>query len=146
MAENIVIKSEEELSLRKKLESMKDADSERIKRFLNMPDLAHTSGSPLHEIVERVISSPTFKGFDTIEVPEIVSTEIGFDLFDFPKDHPTRSKSDTYYVDDNHILRTQTTVMWYYYLRDEGVRKRMATNEPVGCFSFGKVYRKDEID
>ncbi|MEK7501037.1 MAG: hypothetical protein AAB642_02845, partial [Patescibacteria group bacterium] len=55
-------------------------------------------------------------------------------------------KSDTYYVDDNHILRTHTTVMWYYYLNDKGVKERIARNEPVGCFSFGKVYRKDEID
>jgi len=92
------------------------------------------------------LAAPEFKGFDTIEVPEIVSTEITFDLFDFPKDHPARSKSDTYYVDDNHILRTHTTVMWYYYLQNPDVRKRMAAGEPVGCFSFGKVYRKDELD
>jgi phenylalanyl-tRNA synthetase alpha chain len=36
--------------------------------------------------------------------------------------------------------------MWYYYLRDEKVQRRIAANQPVGCFSFGKVYRKDEID
>jgi phenylalanyl-tRNA synthetase alpha chain len=67
-------------------------------------------------------------------------------LFDFPADHPARSKSDTYYVDDKNILRTHTTVMWYYHMRDEAVKKKMAANEPVGGFSFGKVYRKDEID
>ena len=71
---------------------------------------------------------------------------ISFDLFDFPADHPVRSKSDTYYVDDKNILRTHTTVMWYYYLNDESVKERIAKKEAVGCFSFGKVYRKDEID
>lgn len=111
-----------------------------------MPDLSRTPGSPIYEIVQRVLSSPSFKGFDVIKVPEIVSIAITFDLFDFSKDHPARSKSDTYYVDDNHILRTHTTIMWYYYLNNEGVKKRMANGEPVGAFSFGKVYRKDELD
>jgi phenylalanyl-tRNA synthetase alpha chain len=36
--------------------------------------------------------------------------------------------------------------MWYYHMRDEGVKKRMGASEPVGAFCYGKVYRKDEID
>jgi phenylalanyl-tRNA synthetase alpha chain len=111
-----------------------------------MPDLSRTPGSPIAEIVERILKSPYFKDLDTIQTPEIVPADISFDLFDFPADHPARSKSDTYYIDDKNILRTHTTVMWYYYLRDPGVRARMANNEAVGSFSFGKVYRKDEID
>ncbi len=132
--------------LRKQLEARHDPESERMKRFLNMPDLSRTPGSPIYEVVQRVLALPDFKGFDVIKVPEIVPADISFDLFDFPTDHPARSKSDTYYVDDNHILRTHTTVMWYYYLQDPEVKKRMAAGEPVGCFCFGKVYRKDEID
>lgn len=143
---DIKIKSEEEENLKRHLESRHDAESERIKRYLAMPDLSRTPGSPISEIVNRVIASPDFKGFDVIEVPEIVPADISFDLFDFPADHPVRSKSDTYYVDDNHILRPHTTVMWYYYLQNEDVKRRMAAGEPVGCFCFGKVYRKDEID
>lgn len=143
---NIKIELAEEAELKKKLEDRHDAESERIKRYLAMPDLSRTPGSPIHEVVRRVVSLPDFKGFDIIEVPEIVPADISFDLFDFPADHPARSKSDTYYVDDKHILRTHTTVMWYYYLQNEDVKRRMAAGEPVGCFSFGKVYRKDEID
>src|SRR3989344_549880 len=118
----------------------------RLQRYLAMPDLSRTPGSPLYEIVQRVISWPSFKEFDIIEVPEIVSTEITFDLFDFPKNHPARSESDTYFVDKDHILRTHTTIMWYYYLQDQNVKIKMENGEPVGCFSFGKVNRKDEID
>ncbi len=143
---NIKIKSEEEAKLRQELESRHDPESERIKRYLKMPDLSRTEGSPIHEIVQRIIASPEFKGFDVIEVPEIVPANISFDLFDFPADHPARSKSDTYFIDDKNILRTHTTVMWYYYLQNEDVKRRMAIGEPVGCFSFGKVYRRDEID
>ena len=117
-----------------------------MKRFLAMPDLSRTEGSPIWELVQRILAAPEFKGFDVIRVPEIVPVDVSFDLFDFPQNHPARSKSDTYFLDDNHILRTHTTVMWYYYIKDSGVQKRMAAGEPVGCFSFGKVYRKDEID
>ncbi len=141
----IKINTQEELLL-KSLNERQDVEAVRMRRYLAMPDLSRQEGSPIREMVERILALPEFTSFDTIKVPEIVSTEIGFDLFDFPMDHPARSKSDTYYADDAHILRTQMTVMWYYYLRDEHIKKRMEMGEPVGAFAFGKVYRKDEID
>lgn len=146
MRKEIKITLPETDKLKADLASRTDADSKRMVRFLNMPDLSRTPGNPLHEIVKRVTSWPSFKDLDIIEVPEIVSSEITFDLFDFPKDHPARSGSDTYFVDEGYLLRTHTTIMWYYYLQQEDVKKRMAAGEPVGCFSYGKVYRKDEID
>ncbi len=142
----IVIDSPEEKRLRAEIARRTDADGMRMERFLSMPDLSRTKGSPIAEIVERIIHSPYFKDLDIIQTPEIVPADISFDLFDFPPDHPARSRSDTYYADDKHILRTHTTVMWYYYLMDAGVKERIKNNEPVGAFSFGKVYRRDEID
>lgn len=142
----IKVDSTEEAKLIRELEKRTDPEGLRMKRFLDMPDLSRTPGNPLYEIVQRVLNWPNFRGFDVIQVPEIVAAKISFDLFDFPPDHPVRSRSDTYYVDDDHILRTHTTVMWYYYLKDEGVKKRMAADEPVGAFCFGKVYRRDELD
>ncbi len=142
----IIIDSPEEKKLRAKVEARTDADGMRMSRFLNMPDLSRTEGSPIAEIVTRILTSPYFKDLDIIKTPEIVPASVSFDLFDFPTDHPARSRSDTYYADDAHILRTHTTVMWYYYLLDEEVKARIAANKPVGCFSFGKVYRRDEID
>ena len=99
MAENIVIQSEEEEKLRKVLETKSDAESERLKRFLNMPDLSRASDSPLSEIVNRTLKIRSLEGFDIIKIPEIISTDILFDLFNMPPGHPARSKSDTYYVD-----------------------------------------------
>src|SRR3990167_2639344 len=143
---NINIDLAEEKKLREELETRRDPESERMKRFLNMPDLSRISGSPINELAQRIIAAPGFKDFDVIQVPEIVPADISFDLFDFPQDHPTRSKSDTYYPDEKNILRTHTTVMWYYYLENEDIKKRIKNNEAVGSLSFGKVYRKDEID
>ncbi len=137
---------DEQEKLLKYLESRTDSEAFRIKRYLAMKDLSRTDGSPLSEMVKRILAQDDFKNFDVIETPEIVPADVSFDLFDFPADHPARSKSDTYYVDDKNILRTHTTVMWYYYLQEKDVKERMARGEAVGCFSHGKVYRKDEID
>src|SRR3990167_1852488 len=138
------------LDLQKKLinELSKRSDTEalRIKHYLGMPYLSRTPGNPINEIVQKVLSAPSFRDLDIIETPEIVPADISFDLFDFPIDHPARSKSDTYYVDEKNILRTHTTVMWYYYLLDEKILEQIKKNAPLGLISFGKVYRKDEID
>src|SRR4051812_36591094 len=108
------IPRDEEKRLLAELSKRQDSEALRIQRYLSMPDLSRTDGSPIKEMVDRVLSEPAFSDFDIIETPEIVPADVSFDLFDFPKDHPARSKSDTYYVDDKNILRTHTTVMWYY--------------------------------
>lgn len=143
---NIKIKSQEESKLRSELGQKNDPESERMKRYLALPDLSRTPGTPIYEIVQRILHITDFSEFDDIRVPEIVPADVSFDLFDFPKDHPARSPSDTYYVDHSHILRTHTTIMWYYHLREEAVKKKIAVGLHVGAFSYGKVYRKDEID
>ena len=140
------LSTEEQGKLIEKLSQRNDTEAERIKHYLAMPDLSRTQDSPLNDMVTRILSQDEFKDFDIIEFPEVVPTDIAFDLFDFPANHPARSKSDTYYLDDKNILRTHTTVMWYYYLQEKEIKERMANGESVGCFSHGKVYRKDEID
>ena len=137
---------DDEARLKKELGGKHEAESERMKRLLSMPDLSRAKGSPICELVERIVKLPDFKDFDIIEVPEIVPADISFDLFDFPLNHPARSKSDTYYLDELNILRTHTTVMWYYYLMDERIKQRIRKKETIGSLSYGKVYRKDEID
>jgi phenylalanyl-tRNA synthetase alpha chain len=141
-----IIPTDEQERLMKVLDSRTDAEAARIKRYLAMPDLSRTPGSPLYEIIRAALNTPVLTGFDNIIIPEIVPTGINFDLFDFASDHPARSKSDTYYADDTHILRTHGTVMWYYYTQLSEVKERLARKEKLGVVSYGKVYRKDEID
>lgn len=146
MANEIVIESPKEKELRLELAKRTDAEARRMERFLAMPDLSRTAGSPIHEIAKRILAIPDFANFDDLKVPEIVSAKESFDPFNFPPDHPARSKSDTYFVNDDAILRTHTTVMWAYHLALPTVKEKMARGEAVGAFSHGKVYRKDEID
>lgn len=142
----ISIKSQKEEELIKELQAKNDPESKRLVRYLAMPDLSRASESPIHELVERILNLKIFADFDVIEVPEIVPADVSFDLFDFPKDHPARSKSDTYYIGDNYILRTHTTIMWYYYLLESVIKEKIKKGISLGSLSYGKVYRKDEID
>lgn len=136
----------EQNQLLETLNSRQDAEAAREKRYLSMPDLSRTEGSPLHAIVEHVKQTPVLKDFDNIIIPEIVPASVSFDLFNFAPDHVARSKSDTYYVDDKNILRTHDTVMWYYYLQNPAIVEKIKNQESFGVICYGKVYRKDEID
>ena len=142
----ITILSDEEKQLKQELEKRPDFESRRMSRYLSMPDLSRTPGSPLKEIIDRASAVDSLKGFDVIKVPEIVPVNVLFDLFNMPPDHPARSKSDTYYVNDDYVLRTHDTVFWYYYLNHPEIKKRIANKETLGAICYGKVYRKDEID
>src|SRR5665213_353682 len=100
ISKEINIDTTEQESILAGLEDRQDAEALRIKHYLAMPDLSRTSESPLCEIVEKARALPLLKDFDNIIIPEIVSAEASFDLFNFAPNHPARSKSDTYYVDD----------------------------------------------
>lgn len=141
-----IISTAEQEELLKKFEGRNDIEATRIRKYLSMPDLTRTPGSPVHEIVQRVLNVKSLDGLDIIKIPEIISVPILFDLFNMPEGHPARSKSDTYYVDESNVLRTHDTVFWYYYLNLPEVKEKIARKENIGALCFGKVYRKDEID
>ena len=130
----------------KDLQKRRDPEAERLKRFLAMPDLSRASESPISDLAKRIANLSRFSEFKNIIAPEIVKYDISFDLFNFPPDHPARKPTDTYFVDKNHVLRTHTTVMWYYHLGLSDIKNKIKKGEPVGALSYGKVYRKDEID
>lgn len=142
----IIINTDEENRLRQQLEKRNDFEAGRMRRYLGMPDLSRTSGNPIAAIIDKVKQINAFQGFDDIKIPEIVPTNILFDLFNMPPGHPARSKSDTYYVDENNILITHDTVFWHYYLNHPSIKEKIAREEELGVICYAKVYRKDEID
>jgi phenylalanyl-tRNA synthetase alpha chain len=132
--------------LQKELQGKSDVVSQRLKRLLALPDLSRTEGSPIKFIVDAILAIPMFARFDVLQFPEIVSVKNNFDLLNAPADHPSRKETDTYYVSPEYVLRTQTTVMWPFYLQRSDVREELEKTGEVGLLSYGKVFRKDEID
>ncbi|EKE27614.1 MAG: hypothetical protein ACD_3C00188G0030 [uncultured bacterium (gcode 4)] len=124
----------------------------RILRVHGMPDLTKISWHPVNLLIENIISSPFYKSFDMIGVPEIVSEFETFDLFNFPENHVARRPSDSYFINKSAIknesilLRPHTSVMWYHYLVKWGWIEKLEKEWEVKALSWGKVYRVDELD
>ena len=142
----IVIEDKNEKNLVEELNKRNDIKAERIKKFLALPDLTKKENSPVKILFDQIINLPVFQDFDIVEFPRIVTMEQCFDLLNTPHDHPARRETDTYYLDDTHILRTQTTAFWSFYLRDQEVLNRLDTEGEIKALAPGIVFRKDEID
>ena len=69
-----------------------------------------------------------------------VSVEYNFDRLRVPKDHPSRSYTDTFYKDENEVLRTHMTCYLY------PMGKSSTGKSKLKYITCGDVYRKDAID
>ncbi len=91
---------------------------------------------PLTLIRRELIDIFAGMGFSVDEGPEIESDLFNFQLLNIPKDHPSRDMQDTFYINDNIVLRTQTSAM----------QARIMTTQkpPIRVVVPGKVYRSDD--
>ena len=142
----IIITDPKEAALLAGLEKRTDFKALRMKRLLALPDLTKKANSPVKILFDQIFKLPRFNDFDMVDFPKIVTVEDDFDLLNTPKDHPSRRENDTYYVDETHVMRTQMTAFWSFYLKDKEVLKRLETEGEIKALAPGIVYRKDEID
>lgn len=77
-------------------------------------------------------------GFTVVDGPEIDSVENNFDALNSPLDHPSRDLSDTFYIDENTLLRTHTSTMQIRAMKELGA--------PLRIVSSGRVFRYDDVD
>lgn len=77
-------------------------------------------------------------GFEVAEGPEIETVYYNFDALNAPKNHPSRDMSDTFYINENVILRTQTSPVQ--------VRVMEKTKPPIRIVSLGRCFRNDTPD
>ncbi len=95
----------------------------------------HLAESPIRLIKERIYGY--FRGFKTFdELSEVVSVKDNFDLLLIPVDHPSRSRSDTYYLTSDTVLRTHTSAH----------QNELLARGETSFLVTGDVYRRDEID
>ncbi|KAK6845064.1 phenylalanyl-tRNA synthetase [Apiospora arundinis] len=87
------------------------------------------------QIIESVFPGPTYKYHNTFD--PVVSTHQNFDSLGFPKDHPGRAKTDTYYINESTLLRTHTSAHQADTFR---------ANLSPGYLISADVYRRDEVD
>lgn len=93
---------------------------------------------PVTKTIEDI--SKVFKsmGFTLTEGPEIETVFNNFDALNAGPYHPSRDWTDTFYVNDDVVLRTQTSPVQ--------VRTLLNTKPPIRVFAPGRVFRCDTPD
>ena len=77
-------------------------------------------------------------GYTVVDGREVETTRYNFDALNFPPGHPTRSPLHTLFLDDETVLRTETS--------PSQIRTMEAQEPPVYIVSLGRVYRRDTPD
>jgi phenylalanyl-tRNA synthetase alpha chain len=90
---------------------------------------------PLTQVLEEAQGIFESLGFSVAEGPEVELDYYNFEALNFPKDHPARDMQDTFFIDDNVVLRTHTSPVQ--------IRFMEKTSPPVRFICPGKVYRHD---
>jgi phenylalanyl-tRNA synthetase alpha chain len=85
--------------------------------------------------IKRVLGG---MGFQYMESPELELVDYNFGALNYPPDHPAMDDQDTFYVDDERVLRTQTTAL-------QG-RVFEAMKPPLRVFTVGRNYRNEAVD
>lgn len=129
---------EEKLNIIKEKEKNDKLASEVID--ISMPGKKNMIGKrhPLDLTLESMKDIFISMGFTVEEGPEVELDYYNFEALNIPKNHPARSEQDTFYINDNLVLRTQTSP----------VQIRVMENQapPIKMIGPGKVYRSDAVD
>ncbi|MGL4990723.1 MAG: phenylalanine--tRNA ligase subunit alpha [Sarcina sp.] len=107
---------------------------------ISMPGKKNLIGKkhPLELTLDHMKEIFISMGFSVEEGPEVEKDYYNFEALNIPKDHPARSEQDTFYINDNIVLRTQTSPVQ--------VRVMENQNLPIKMISPGKVFRSDAVD
>lgn len=93
---------------------------------------------PLTKVMNEIKDIFIGMGFSIADGPEVEYDYYNFEALNIPKNHPARDTQDTFYIEDNIVLRTQTSPMQ--------VRVMEYTRPPIRIIAPGRVYRSDSVD
>jgi phenylalanyl-tRNA synthetase alpha chain len=90
---------------------------------------------PVTQVRDEICRIFAGLGFSVVEGPEVELDYYNFEALNIPKNHPARDMQDTFYIEENIVLRTHTSPVQ--------VRIMEKTQPPVRILSPGRVYRRD---
>ena len=108
---------------------------------LTLPGIAQERGAthPLTQVHEKAMDVMRRLGFTLAEGPEIETPYYNFDALNIPENHPARDMQDTFWLPNNHLLRSHTTT----------VQARVLEQHPplpIKVVAAGRVYRNEAVD
>jgi phenylalanyl-tRNA synthetase alpha chain len=93
---------------------------------------------PLSIVLDELKDIFIGMGFSVAQGPEVELDYYNFEALNIPKNHPARDTQDTFYINDNILLRTQTSPVQ--------IRVMQSQKPPIRIIAPGRVYRSDAID
>ena len=100
----------------------------------NMVGHRHPNTIALEEVQRIFIGM----GYEVVEGPEIEYDKYNFELLNIPADHPAKDEQDTFYINKEIVLRTQTSPVQARIMEQGKL--------PICILSPGRVFRSDEVD
>lgn len=124
-------------ALRKKEEAARFLSE---KADITMPGRRIRAGQPhvLAQTIERVKRVLIGLGFLYVEGPELELVRYNFTALNYPPDHPAMDDQDTFYIDDERLMRTQCTAI-------QG-RTFERIKPPLRVFTVGRCFRNEAVD
>jgi phenylalanyl-tRNA synthetase alpha chain len=97
----------------------------------NPPGRVH----PISQVLDEISGILENLGFKIAEGPEIETDYYNFEALNIPKGHPAREMQDSFFIEDEIVLRTQTSPVQ--------IRVMERQKPPLRIYAPGRVYRKD---
>ena len=112
--------------------------SEKIDITLPSKKVRRGTKHPMSLTIEKVEDLFVSMGYDVVDGPELETDEYCFERLNLPKNHPARDMQDSFYIDEEHLLRTQTSSVQARYMMAQEEKK------PIRIIVPGKTYRRDD--
>lgn len=77
-------------------------------------------------------------GYEVVEGPEVERDYYNFEALNIPANHPAKDEQDTFYINSDLVLRTQTSPVQ--------IREMEKGSLPIRMIAPGRVFRSDEVD
>lgn len=122
----------------KKAEQAKKLAEEVIDVTMPSKEFKVGKKHPITKIIDEVTEIFLGMGFSIAEGPEVETVRNNFDALNAPKDHPSRDMSDTFYINDDLLLRTQTSPVQIRTMEKEDL--------PIKIIAPGRCFRSDSPD
>jgi phenylalanyl-tRNA synthetase alpha chain len=119
----------------KKMELAKQIESESLD--LTVPGLERSRGAqhPIQMVIREIVDILEKIGYSVRSGPMIEKDFYNFEALNIPANHPARDEQDTFYIDDDHVLRTHTSPIQIRTMENE--------KPPLRVLAPGSVFRCD---
>lgn len=116
------------------------AAQEKQKHFdvtINKPT-EHGSLHPYTLVTEEIQNIFMSMGYQVADGPELETEFFNFTALNVPQDHPAREESDTFWIDNDHLLRTQTSTVQ--------IKTMQSQKPPIAIIAPGRTMRNEATD